>query len=122
MIEQELEFREYLTSRESRKLRDEEEALDKARRDLFIKYNEIISDHMSRNVLLDELKKRLEYWSTELSELFYSLDNKTLQIILSALVMAEKEKQRVKKEREDRKKEIDKATREAGWLVKEDTE
>jgi len=36
--------------------------------------------------------------------------------------MAEKEKQRVKKEREDRKKEIDNATREAGWLVKEDTE
>lgn len=126
MIEFELEFREYLTAREARQLRDEELAIEQSRRDLFRKYNEIIADHMSRNILLDELKRHIEYWGEDLSALFHSLDSKTLQLIVSVYHMAWKEKKRIEKEtlerREKIKQEIEKATREAGFLNKEDTQ
>ncbi len=115
MIEFELEFREYLTAREARQLRDEELAIEQSRRDLFRKYNEIIADHMSRNILLDELKRHIEYWGDDLSALFHSLDSKTLQLIVSVYHMSWKEKKRIEKEREERKKEMDKLTQEE-WL------
>jgi hypothetical protein len=115
MYETELEFREYLPESDGIKLRHEEQAIEKAQRDLFHKYNEMIADRMSRNVLLDELKRIFEYWGPELSEVFYSLDNKTLQLIVSINSMARKEKERVMKEREDKKKEMDKLTPEE-WL------
>lgn len=80
-----LAFMQYLTNQEEREFRHEEDLINKAHSDLLKKYNKIVSDRLSHETLIKEVKKLLKNESQDMHSMFVAYDNDTLQKVWNVL-------------------------------------
>jgi hypothetical protein len=88
-------FKKHLTEWELAVFHMQEEKLERehqaAQLALINKYNDMVSERMSKDILVEELQKVLNFSSGDLISLLNEMDNKTLQAILSVVACSKKE-------------------------------